>query len=663
MEIKTAVIDGMVTPLEGEKNLLELIRKANVELPTFCYHSDISVYGACRMCMVEVEGRGIVPACSTPIAPNMVVKTNTKQIRNMRKMILELMLASHDQSCTTCPKSDECKLQKLSRKMGITKVRFKQMNAKCAIDDSSPSIVRDPGKCVLCGDCVRVCKEIQSVGALDIANRGAHAKVTPFFGQALSKVECVNCGQCVKICPVGALMPKYNINEVWDAIHDSSKTVVVQIAPAVRVALGEYFGQRPGALSTGKITAALRMIGVDKVYDTCFSADLTIIEEASEFLDRFTKGEKLPQFTSCCPAWVKFAEQNYPELLNNLSSCRSPQQMFSSLAKDKLTKDLNISRENLVVVSVMPCTAKKYEAARPEFSVRGNRDTDIVLTTKELALMMKERGIEFDKIEPASFDMPFGFKTGAGVIFGASGGVGEAVLRYASAKLTPDAPVVDFKQVRGADGIKTTEVNLGPAKIRVAVVSGLANARKLVEKVKAGEEYYDIIEVMACCGGCVNGGGQPVPTHEPNAVQERAKGLYADDRTMLFRNSGENPYLQKLYADEMTHEKAHELFHTEYETKPRITRPDMLLFEGRNEVKKLNLKICFGACCVSRGAQELYQNVAAYLRERDVIEDTIFTASFGGATCQNGPVFEINGKKINACTFKKAKTAIDKIIK
>ncbi|MDR0751616.1 MAG: [FeFe] hydrogenase, group A [Christensenellaceae bacterium] len=662
-EVKTAIVDGMITPLEGEKNLLELIRKANVELPTFCYHSDISVYGACRMCMVEVEGRGIVPACSTPIAPNMVVKTNTKQIRSMRKMILELMLASHDQSCTTCPKSDECKLQKLSRKMGITKVRFKQMVSKCPIDDSSPSIIRDSSKCVLCGDCVRVCKEIQSVGALDIANRGAYAKVTPFYGQALGKVECVNCGQCIKICPVGALMPKYNINEAWDAIHDPTKTVIVQLAPAVRVALGEYFGQKPGSLSTGKITAALRMIGVDKVYDTCFSADLTILEEANEFLNRFTKKEKLPQFTSCCPAWVKFAEQNYPELLNNLSSCKSPQQMFSSLAKEKLTKDLNIARENLVIISIMPCTAKKYEASRPEFSVNGNRDTDIVLTTKELALMMKERGIEFDNIEPASFDMPFGFKTGAGVIFGASGGVGEAVLRFASATLTPDAPITDFKQVRGPDGIKTAEVSLGDTKVSVAVVSGLSNARKLIDRIKSGEATYDIIEVMACCGGCVNGGGQPVPTHEPNAVAERAKGLYADDKTMLFRNSGANPYLQKLYAEEITHEKAHELFHTKYQTKPKIAHEDIVLLSGHSTVKKYSIKICFGACCLPKGAQELYVGLVKYIKEQGLVDDTIFTASFGGASCQNGPVLEINGKQMNAATLAKARKAIDKLVK
>ncbi|MDR3185546.1 MAG: [FeFe] hydrogenase, group A [Christensenellaceae bacterium] len=661
VQAKTANIDGIIVPLEGERNLLELIRKANIELPTFCYHSDISIYGACRMCMVEIEGRGIVPACSTPIAPDIVVKTNTKQIRSMRKMILELMLASHDQNCTTCPKSDDCRLQKLSRKMGVTKVRFKQMENNRILDTSSFSIVRDSGKCVLCGDCVRVCREIQAVGALDFANRGAHARVAPFNCQSISKVECVNCGQCVKICPTGALMQKYNINEVWDAIHDPTKVVVVQIAPAVRVALGEYFGQRAGTLSTGKITAALRMLGVDKVYDTCFSADLTIIEEAQEFLERFGNKENLPLFTSCCPAWVKYAEQNYPELLNNLSSCRSPQQMFGSIAKDKLPKELNVSRENLIVVAVMPCTAKKYEANRPEFRVNGNKDIDIVITTKELALMMKERGIEFDKLEPAAFDMPFGFKTGAGVIFGASGGVGEAVLRYASAKLTPDAPIVDFKQVRGEDGIRTTEVNLGGTSISVAVVSGLANARKLVETVKAGEVHYDIIEVMACCGGCVNGGGQPVPSHEPRAVFERAKGLYADDKTMLFRNSGANPYLQKLYAEEMTHEKAHHLFHTTYETRPLVSHDDIVLFSGRDEVKKITIKICLGNCCVSQGAEKLYLEVMKHLRDNSLLDATDFIATFGGFDCRNGPVLSVNGTLIEACTAKKAITRIKKI--
>ena len=398
-------------------------------------------------------------------------------------MIVELMLANHDQKCPTCSRSANCQLQKLSRRLGIDTIRFNKSALDKPLDTSSASLVRDPNKCVLCGDCVRVCEEIQSVGALDFANRGSNVVVTPAFGKDLSSVECVNCGQCAKVCPVGAIIPKSNMDQAWKALHDPKKTVIAQIAPAVRVAIGEEFGFAPGTTTSGQIVASMRRMGFDKVFDTSFTADLTIIEEATEFLDRFTKagdsprgtaeigssrksplGDSprgkspagdLPQFTSCCPSWVKFAEQYYAEMLPNLSSCRSPQQMFGSLAKDVLTKELGISREDLVVISIMPCTAKKYEAQRPEFSVDGNPDVDIVLTTQETVLMIQESGIRFDQIEPESFDMPFGFKTGGGVIFGNSGGVSEAVLRYASEKLAG----------KKLDGFEFHQVQIGRAHV------------------------------------------------------------------------------------------------------------------------------------------------------------------------------------------------------
>lgn len=560
-----AVIDNIEVPIGGERNLLELIRKAHIELPTFCYHSEISVYGACRMCMVEVQGRGVVPACSTPVSDGMVVSTNTKQIRDMRKVIVELLLAGHDQNCTSCPKSGDCRLQKIAHQMGIRKIRFKQRTEFPPLDLSSDAILRDPAKCVLCGDCVRVCKEIQSVGVLDFAGRGASSVVTPAFRKGIGEVDCVNCGQCVKVCPVGALTPKYQIEEVWKAIHDPKKTVVVQIAPAVRVAMGENFGYQPGDTTTGQIVTALRMMGFDRVYDTSFAADFTVIEEGNEFLARLEKGEKLPQFTSCCPAWVKFAEQNYPELLPNLSTCRSPQQMFGALCKDKLTKDLGIAREDLVVVSLMPCTAKKFEANREEFAVEGNKDVDFVLTTQELALMVKERGIDFGQLEIGAFDMPFGFKSGAAVIFGTSGGVSEAVLRYAADAVGKEK-FTTYKDLRADAGLKITEVTVGGKTLRLAVVSGLGSTRKLLEKIKSGEERFDLVEVMACCGGCVNGGGQPLSEHA-ETVRARAKGLYDNDKTLQVHSSQENPYMQKMYSDDIDAHKAHKLLHTTYQSR------------------------------------------------------------------------------------------------
>lgn len=654
----SVTIDHMTVPIEGERNLLELVRKAKIDLPTFCYHSDISVYGACRMCMVDAEGSGIIPACSTPPTDGMVVSTNTKQIRSMRKMIVELMLANHDQNCTTCPKSGDCKLQRIARQLGVTEIRFKQECKDFAKDLSSDAILRDPSKCVLCGDCVRVCNEIQSVGVLDFANRGADAQVVACFNKGLGEVECVNCGQCVKVCPVGALVPKYQINEVWEAIHDEKKHVVVQIAPAVRVALGEYFGYKPGVTTTGQIVTALKMMGFNEIYDTAFTADLTVIEEANEFLERVEKGERLPQFTSCCPAWVKFAEQYFPDMLPNLSSCRSPQQMFGSLSKSVLSRELGINREDLVVVSIMPCTAKKFEANREEFRVDGNKDVDFVLTTQELALMIKERGITFDRLEPGSFDMPFGFKTGAGVIFGNSGGVSEAVLRYAANKLAKGNGIkTGFTQLREG-GVQSFEVTIAGNKLRLAVVSGLGSARALIDKIRSGEETYDLVEVMACCGGCVNGGGQPV-SEERAAVESRTKELYDNDKMLQFHSAEENPYIRELYDDDLAGHKAHDLLHTTYQNRKRIQGEDIVLSKGGGD-KKLSLTICFGTSCFLRGAQDLYQKLMEHVKEKGILEETEFIASFCGERCEKGPVLAINGKTIEGCTLEKAVAEIER---
>ena len=660
MKNQTITIDHATVSVEGEQNLLEVCRKAGIDLPTFCYHSEISVYGACRMCMVEVDGRGVVPACSTKAEGGMVVHTNTKQIRNMRKVVIELMLASHDQNCTTCPKSGDCRLQTIAKQLGVNNVRFKQMNRVEEVDLSSDAILRDPSKCILCGDCVRVCDEIQSVGALGFAYRGAKAQVGTCFNKGIGEIECVGCGQCVKVCPVGALTPKYQISSVWDAIYDSNKTVVVQIAPAVRVALGEYFGKDPGALTIGRIITALRRMGFDRVYDTCFGADFTVVEEGKEFLERHKNGENLPMFTSCCPAWVKFAEQYYPDYLTNLSTCRSPQQMFGALCKEQLTKELGISRENLVVVSVMPCTAKKFEANRDEFKTDGNPDVDFVITSKELGLMIKESGMDFGRLELGSFDIPFGFSTGAAVIFGASGGVSEAVLRFA-AETMEKGSAQEFKQLRGDDGIKTSEIAIGSETLRLAVVSGLANARKLIDRIRSGEVHYDLVEVMACCGGCVNGGGQPITT-DRDSVQKRAKGLYDNDKMLQFHISSENPYVMQMYAEGLDHEKAHELLHTSYENRRRITQEDFVLGESSGE-KTLSLEICFGTSCFLRGAQALYKDLMDYIRENGLENTTEFKANFCGKQCKKGPVLNVNGKTLDHCTFETATAEIRRVLR
>ncbi len=651
-------IDNLEVPYEGEKNLLEVIRKANIDLPTFCYHSDISVYGACRMCMVEVDGKNTVPACSTPVTEGMVVKTNTKQLRNMRKMIVELMLASHDQQCTTCAKSTDCKLQQISKQLGVEKVRFKQKVDFEPVDATSDAIIRDPSKCVLCGDCVRVCKEIQSVGVLDFANRGADSKIVACFNKGMGEIECVNCGQCVKACPVGALTIKSQVDRVWDAIHDESKTVIVQIAPAIRVAMGETFGFQSGTTTTGQIISALRMIGVDKVFDTSFGADFTVIEEGNEFIERYQKGAQLPQFTSCCPAWVKFTEQYYPDLLTNLSSCKSPQQMFGSLSKEILSKELGISREDMVVVSIMPCTAKKSEANRKEFIKDGNPDVDYVLSTQEAALMVKESGINFSQLQPGSFDMHFGFKTGDGVIFGTSGGVSEAVLRYAAAKLSNDTEA-EFTQFRGGEGVKIAKVKVGDITRKMAVVSGLANARQLIDKVRAGEVQFDLIQVMACPGACVNGGGQPINANR-NSIKDRSKGLYDNDKMLQLHCSNENPYLQKMYAQDLNEHNIHDLLHTSYINRKRIEHEDVMLSDEAGD-KPININICLGTSCYVRGAQGLYNQLMAYLKDNNLMEQTAISASFCTEKCERGPVLKVNDTVLEHCTIEKAIEKINQV--
>jgi NADH-quinone oxidoreductase subunit G len=654
-------IDNKEISIEKEQNLLELIRKAKIDLPTFCYHSELSVYGACRLCMVDVEGMGLVPACSTPPLPYMKVKTNTEDIRKMRMIIVELLLANHSQSCPTCQKSTTCQLQALARRLGITKVRFKNQSKDVPVDLSSPSIVRDPNKCVLCGDCVRICSEVQTVGAIDFAYRGAQTMVIPSFGKDLDKVECVNCGQCARICPTGALTPKSEVDEVWNDIHNPDKMVIAQIAPAVRVALGEVFGLEPGVTTTGQTAAALRAMGFDKVFDTSFTADLTVIEESNEFIKRVQKNEFIPQFTSCCPAWVKFVEQYYPEFIHHLSSCRSPQQMFGALSKEILSAQTGIKREDIVVVSIMPCTAKKFEAKRPEFIHDSVRDVDHVITTQELGRMIEEAGLHFKELDPESFNLPFGFKTGAGVIFGNSGGVSEAVLRYVTEKLTGEKREnYEFKNTRGDNGIREIRFSLAGKDFSLAIVSGLGNARKILEDIKSGQSQYDLVEVMACPGGCVGGAGQPVFTNT-SVLQKRTKGIYENDRMLELHKSQDNPYINELYTSflgDVGGHKSHELLHTEYKSRKRIADEGMS-FSSSGDEQGVDVNICFGTGCFLKGAQKLLREILEYIGTNGLKDKVDVSASFCFEKCEKGPVIRVGETVIESCTLEKASKTIE----
>lgn len=649
---QTLTLNGRTVAFSDERNLLEVIRKANIELPTFCYHSELSVYGACRLCIVDIGGMGIVTSCSTLPKAGMVVQTHTQQLRKMRKIYMELLLANHHQSCTTCAKSNMCKLQTLAAQMNVTNVRFGYKGGDRPLDTSSPSLVRDPNKCILCGDCVRACHEIQGIGAIDFANRGAATTVVPAFEKELKNVDCVYCGLCASVCPTGAIIPKWEMNPVWKALDDKTKTVVVQIAPAVRVALGEMFGLPAGTVTTGKMVAALKMLGFDKVFDTSFAADLTVLEETNEFLARKQRNEKLPLFTSCCPAWVKYAEQSFADLLDNVSSCRSPQQMFGSLAKETLPKMLNTAPENLFVVSIMPCTAKKFEAQRPEFAHHGIRDVDAVLTTQELGRMIKQAGIQFNQLAEESLDMPLGFKTGAGIIFGTTGGVSEAVLRYACGKLTGTLPdKADIEQVRAKDGIRVMTVKIGETSLKLAIVHGLKNAKTIAQEVRSGQCDYDFIEVMACPGGCIAGAGQPV-SHDVDIKQLRAEALYRTDKNLQLHNSDENPYLHKCYQQDLGDiggHKAHTLLHTHYNSRKRFDDEGFMISED-SHAERLQVSVCVGTSCYLRGSQKLLEEIMSHVKKNQLEHDVEVRATFCFEMCQHGPTVRVGQTVLNQCT-------------
>ena len=552
----------------NERNVLSVIRKSGIDLPTFCYHSELSTYGACRMCVVEDDRGKIFASCSEVPRDGMVIYTNTPRLQHHRKMIIELLLASHCRDCTTCAKNGVCTLQKLSRQLGITNVRFENNKKQLPMDTSSECVIRDPNKCILCGDCVRTCDEIQGLGILDFAFRGSKMQVTPAFNKDLAETDCVGCGQCRAVCPTGAISIKQNVEPVWAALADRNIRVVAQIAPAVRVAVGDKFGIKKGENTLGRLVAALRRIGFDEVYDTNFGADLTVMEESKELVERLESGENLPLFTSCCPAWVKFCENRYPEFRKNISTCRSPQEMFGALLKEEArmnaAKDREEGREpkKTMVVSIMPCTAKKAEITRPEHFTDGEQNVDYVLTTTEITRMIQEAGIDLAQVQPEALDMPFGLSSGAGAIFGVTGGVTEAVLRrLVNNNRTEALEEISFSGIRGVEGIKEAKIDLNGREVKIAVVNGLHCAEELLDKMKAGEAHYDFVEVMACKRGCIAGGGQPVPIG-PGTKKARLEGIYKIDSMAQIKLSSENPIITEVYAG-ILKGKEHKLLHND----------------------------------------------------------------------------------------------------
>ncbi len=559
----TMTIDGRKVEFADEKNVLTVIRKAGIDIPTLCYHSELSTFGACRLCTVEDDRGKTFASCSEEPRDGMVIYTNTAKLKKYRKMIIELLLAAHCRDCTTCVKSGDCNLQTLAHRFGVTRVRFENYKEPVPLDLSSPSIVRDPNKCILCGNCVRVCEELQGVGVLGFAHRGADAMVMPAFDKQIASTDCVNCGQCRVFCPTGAISIKSDEESVWDALGDPNVRVVAQIAPAVRVAVGDAFGLPKGKSVMGKIVNVLHRMGFDEVYDTTFSADLTIIEETAEFLDRVKNGGKLPLLTSCCPAWVKFVGDQFPEYQDNVSTCRSPQGMMSSVVKEYFRDPENGQGKKTVMVSFMPCTAKKMEANRPNSYTKEEKDTDYVITTTELIKMIRMTGIDFASLEPESSDIPFGFGSGGGVIFGVTGGVTEAVIR----RLAPDHNMSTLEEisecgVRDEGFIREFSIPYDGMEVKICIASGLANARKVMEQVRSGEKEYHLIEIMACRRGCIMGGGQPRLAGDRTKAA-RARGIYNADKVSVIKKSDENPMIISLYEGFLKG-KEHELLHNPY---------------------------------------------------------------------------------------------------
>ena len=555
-------VDGQRVEFNDEPNVLSVIRKAGIEMPTFCYYSDLSVYGACRMCVVEDERGKIDTSCSMKPRDGLKIRTNTASLLKHRRMILELMLASHNCNCTTCAKSGDCHLQELALQFGINKVHFSDNRDVSELDESSFAVVRDPSKCILCGDCVRVCEETIGMGIIDFAKRGYNMQVMPAFNRKLSETQCISCGQCSAVCPTGAITVKNEIGKAWKAFHDPNTRVIVQIAPAIRVAIGEAFGMPAGQNALDQLTMALKYMGADEVYDTTFGADMTTLEESEEFLNRLEKGGPFPMFTSCCPAWVKYLENKRPEYLKNISSCKSPMEMLGAMIKDKYKAIDAADGRKTFHIAIMPCTAKKMEASRPEFIHNGEPDVDLVLTTRCVIKMIKESGIQLPRLDMETPDSPFGFGSGSGNIYGTTGGVAEAVVRHCLPDKSKNTlRELSFSPLRSDESVREATIKVGDREIKLCVVHGLKNAQDLLDQIDAGTAYYDLVEVMTCPQGCVGGAGQP---HGLKAEKKaRTDGLYAIDSKAAFKRAEYNPIVAAM-RKEMTEEQRHHLLHVKY---------------------------------------------------------------------------------------------------
>ena len=569
-------INNIKVNAEAGMTILDAAKSVGISVPTLCHLKDLMPTGACRICSVEVEGqRGLVPSCAYPVYEGMVVDTNSSRVRRARKTIVELLVENHPQDCLICMRNKNCELQDLSEKYGLREHRYVGETKDHAIDISSASMERDPAKCILCGRCVRVCHEVQKIGAIDFTNRGFNSIVTTPYNKGLNISDCILCGQCILVCPTAALIEKSAVKEVSDALKDKTKYVVVQVAPAVRATLGEEYNFPLGTDVTGQLVTGLRRLGFKKVFDTNFAADLTIMEEATELLTRVKENKNLPMFTSCCPGWVKFAEQNYPEILPHVSSCKSPHEMEGAVLKTYYAKKMGLKPKDIFVVSIMPCTVKKFESERAELSEDTLQDVDAVLTTRELVRFFKMVGIEFEGLPQDNFDNPLGESTGAAAIFGTSGGVMEAALRTAYFKMTgKNLEKVEFESIRGSRGLKEATVNIEGTEINVAVVNGIGNVREVIDEIKENRSKYHFIEVMACPGGCVNGGGQPIH-QKPEKVMKRMKALYQIDLEMKTRKSHENESVKSLYKEyfiEPNSHKAHEVLHTDYTNRKNLNK-------------------------------------------------------------------------------------------
>ena len=567
-------IDGINVSVPAGTTILEAARKIHVHIPTLCFLKDINQMGECRMCLVEVEGRrGLATSCIQTVSEGMVVYTNSQKVRDSKRMTLDLILSNHDMECLMCTRNGNCELQRLAHEFNMTDILYKGSRSKVGKDAISPSLERDFGKCILCGRCVAVCQDVQQIGAIDRVGRGFDTRIGTVMEYSLNNVNCVFCGQCITACPTGALHEKDDTEKVWEALADPNKVVIVQTAPAVRVGLGEEFGYPIGTSVQGQMVTALRRLGFDKVFDTNTAADLTIMEEATEFLERVNNKGVLPMITSCSPGWIRFCEKNYPDQLDHLSSCKSPHQMFGAVIKSYIAKKCGYDPKNVFVVSVMPCVAKKFECSRKEMEVDGNRDVDVVITTRELARMIKQKGLDFTKLEDGTFDLPMGEASGAAVIFGTTGGVMEAALRTAADVLTgQDIKEIEYNSIRGEKGIKEASINVAGKEINICVASGTANAKKIMDEIRAGKSKYDFIEIMACPGGCVMGGGQPIKSSLIRSTVDvralRAGAIYSLDEKNIIRKSHQNPVMKQLY-DEFFEKPgshvSHKYLHTHYE--------------------------------------------------------------------------------------------------